>query len=138
MEENPYTAPAADSPERPIKTIGTIPALIGVYVLVQVFALVVSPAGDPYSMLLLQVPCIVFGLACFALGRLSRTSENKNPMTPLNRTPEISTLRGRRATIAVCAPRRGCQANRGHAGSAGVRFNRSPNSYRNRSCCATP
>jgi Sec-independent protein secretion pathway component TatC len=43
-----------------------------VYVLVQVFALVVSPAGDSYSMLLLQVPSIVFGLACFALGRLSR------------------------------------------------------------------
>jgi hypothetical protein len=80
MKENPYTAPAADSHQQPTRTIGTIPALVGVFVLVQLFALIVSPGGDPFSMLLLQVPGIIFGLACFALGRMS-SGRPKPPTT---------------------------------------------------------
>jgi hypothetical protein len=73
MTENPYTPPSTvNSDDRLARTIGTIPALIGVYFLVQIFAVVVSPGGDPYSILLLQVPAGILALACFVLGRYSR------------------------------------------------------------------
>ncbi len=70
-QSNPYSSPEQSPAPPPKRRIGTIPALIGVFVLVEIFAVLASPEGDPFSMIMLQIPGLALGLTSFALGRLS-------------------------------------------------------------------